>query len=214
MEKVQDIILNKYLIKKYKKEKRLLPCLFLDRDGVIIKDCHYIKREEEVELEKGAFKVIKRAFQLNWIIVIITNQSGIKRGILTWDEYYKVTKKIISFFDFGNPFAAIYSNSLISGSTKNSWRKPSPKMIFQASNDLPIDFKRSILIGDRVSDIRAGFNAGIPKLFHVKTGHGEIERKAIFEDKTLSKKINLRSNSNSYLKLINSLEEFPIDILN
>ncbi|MDC3232465.1 HAD-IIIA family hydrolase, partial [Prochlorococcus sp. AH-716-A09] len=144
-----------------------------------------------------------RAFFSGWIIVIITNQSGINKKFLSWNDYYQVTRKMISLFHFGNPFAAIYANSSETNEGFESWRKPSPEMILQASRDLPIDLSKSILIGDRQSDLQAGFNAKIPNLFHVKTGHGEKERETILFDKILIKDI----------KLINNLKEFPFDIL-
>ena len=215
MQKIHDVFFNFELIKILKKEKKLLPCLFLDRDGVIIRDCNYIKREKDVFLEKGAFNLIKNAYHNNWIIVIITNQSGINRGILNWDDYKSVTLKMISLFKFGNPFAAIYANSLGPDSKNNCWRKPCPDMILQALKDLPIDLEKSILIGDRISDLKAGLNANIKELFHVKTGHGIKERESIFLEKDLSKIIykssSIKQSKNLYL--INNLDEFPIDIL-
>lgn len=216
MHKIHDIFFNLKLIEILKKQKKLLPCLFLDRDGVIIKDCNYIKKEKDVILEKGAFNLIKNAYEENWIIVIITNQSGINRGILNWEDYKLVTSKMISLFRFGNPFAAIYANSLGPDSKTNCWRKPCPDMILQALKDLPIDLEKSILIGDRISDLKAGLNANIKKLFHVETGHGIKERESIILDKDLSKLIYKESfiKQKTNLYLINNLEEFPIDILN
>tara|TARA_B100000212_G_C27329103_1_gene513742 strand:- start:582 stop:1256 length:675 start_codon:yes stop_codon:yes gene_type:complete len=216
MKKENDIIVNYELLDYFQKEGRLHPCLFLDRDGVIIEDRHYIKKEEDVILEKGAYDLISKAHSLKWIIVVITNQSGIARGLLNWEDYKSVTSKMISFFEFGNPFTAIYSNSLKSGSSFKTWRKPSPEMILQALKDIPIDIKKTILIGDRISDIEAGLNANINKLFHVKTGHGVFERKKIMEVKSFSKLLNKISKKNglSKLNLINNLEEFPSNILN
>ena len=122
---------------------------------------------------------------------------------------------MISLFDFGNPFSAIYANSSESIENKNSWRKPSPQMIFEAKKDLPIDLNKSILIGDRKSDLIAGLNAKIPHLFHVKTGHGYKEREKILLDKILSNNVQSRESNSSrtYIKLINNLEEFPFNIL-
>ena len=66
--------------------------------------------------------------------------------------------------------------------TKNkSWRKPNPNMIFKASKDFKIDLSKSILIGDRLSDITSGAKAGINNLYHVLTGHGSNERDLVIE---------------------------------
>ena len=90
----------------------------------------------------------------------------------------------------------------------NNWRKPNPNMIFEASKDFPINLKKSIIIGDRLSDIQAGARAGISSAFHVLTGHGRKERicvekrinsEGFFEDHR--KKISI--------KLINSLRNIP-----
>ena len=99
MHKIHDIFFNLKLIEILKKQKKLLPCLFLDRDGVIIKDCNYIKKEKDVILEKGAFNLIKNAYEENWIIVIITNQSGINRGIFKLGGLQVSYVKMISLFD-------------------------------------------------------------------------------------------------------------------
>ncbi len=216
MKKKHDIIFNYELVKYFKRKGKLFPCLFLDRDGVIIADRHYIKNPDDVILEKGAHNLISRARSLDWIIVVITNQSGIGREFLNWDDYKSVTSKMISFFEFGNPFAAIYANNLICDSDVNTWRKPSPGMIFQAFKDIPIDKKKTILIGDRISDIEAGLNAKINKLFHVKTGHGLIERKKLLGKEKFTKISNNISKEAGFnkLNLINNLEEFPFKVLN
>ena len=216
MKKQHDIIYNSELLKYFKEKGKLFPCLFLDRDGVIIEDRNYIKRQEDVVLEKGAYNLISRARSLDWIIVVVTNQSGIGRNFLNWNDYKAVTSKMISFFEFGNPFTAIYSNSFKNDSNIENWQKPSPGMLIQALKDLPIDIKNTVLIGDRVSDLKAGLNANINMLFHVKTGHGVIERKKIMEfDKfsIISKKSSIQGDLNK-INLINNLEEFPFEILN
>lgn len=214
MDKTHDIILNEKLTNFYKRKKKLFPCLFLDRDGVIIKDCNYIKDKEQVLLEVGAFDLINKAFKSNWIIVVITNQSGIYRGLLDWNDYKSITDRMISFFKTSNPFAAIYANGLGPDSKNDSWRKPSPQMIFQALKDLPIDLSKSVLVGDRISDLKAGLNAKIPLLFHVRTGHGDRERDALLKNKVLFEYTKNKSlTKGTTIKLIDNLESFPLKII-
>jgi D-glycero-D-manno-heptose 1,7-bisphosphate phosphatase len=215
MKKNHDILLNLKLINSFKKEKKLFPCLFLDRDGVVIKDCHYIKNKEQVILEKGALELINKAYEAKWIIVIITNQSGINRGIISWNDYNSVTREMLSNFKNFNPFAGIYANSLGPNEDLDSWRKPSPKMIFKAAEDLPIDLEKSILIGDRMTDLLAGLNAKIPLIFHVKTGHGEKEREEILKEKIFLNCIKNNSlKKQTIIKLIDNLDAFPLKIIN
>ena len=214
MNKIHDVIFNKKINNSSKKKELLKPCLFLDRDGVLIKDCNYIKDEKQVILEVGVFDLINRAIKANWLIVVITNQSGISRGFLSWNNYKNITNKMISLFQKPNPFAAIYANGLGPNADINSWRKPSPEMINQAVRDLPIDINKSILIGDRISDLEAGLNAKIPMLFHVKTGHGKEERKKILKNKQLFEYTkNDPFKKRPTLKLIDNLEAFPLKVI-
>ena len=181
--------------------------LFLDRDGVIIEDCHYIKDPDKVKLCIGAKKLIRFAFDKNIPVVIITNQSGISKKILTWQDYYSVTQAMLRNLGEPNPISAIYANSYINDSSKDNWRKPNPTMIFEALEDLNLKIENSILVGDRQSDILAGVKAGIKNLIHVKTGHGEKEREKLIK--------NLGNNSinlnKSNLQYINNLIEFPFE---
>ena len=81
-------------------------------------------------------------------------------------------------------------------------------MIIQASLDLNINLQNSILIGDRLTDLQAGYRAGIKKLIHVMTGHGITERNEV-----ISNFKNAISNDNEII-LINDLSEFPFKLLN
>ncbi len=183
--------------------KKLRPAIFADRDGVLIKDKNYISNSEEVELEKGALNFLKSAFKFNIPIVIITNQSGISRGFFSWNDYVKVTRRMMHEIGEENPIIAIFANGLSPNCAIGSWRKPNPNMINTASYLLNIDKRNSILIGDRESDIKAGINAKISNLIHLQTGHGFKERnKVVSLIETLNlieenkKKVNLSLKNN------------------
>ena len=100
----------------------------------------------------------------------------------------------------------------------NSWRKPSPKMLLRAKLDHEIDLSRSILIGDRLTDLIAGQKAGLKILCHVLTGKGLNERDQILNHFKLNLKnnftgiINLR-NSKQKIYLLKNLNEFDLKIL-
>ena len=108
-----------------------------------------------------------------------------------------------------NPITAIYANSYINDTPKENWRKPNPTMITKALDDLNLNIDNSILIGDRKSDIISGLRAGIKNLFHVKTGHGEKERKELIK--------NVENNyldlNKSNLHFLNNLAEFPFNFI-
>lgn len=170
-QKYQVIKDSFFKIKDLKKK----PVCFLDRDGILIKDKHYIKNQDQVELENGV-KSFMNDLVLNKIpAVVVTNQSGISRGITTWEDYDLITKKMLQLIGLPNPIVSIFANSHLNCQEKN-WRKPNPYMLTCASNLFNLDIKNSIMIGDRVSDLIAGCRANVGTLIHLKTGHGKNER--------------------------------------
>ena len=189
----------------------LKPALFLDRDGVIIKDRHYINNPDDVELEIFALELIKYVNLSNWPIIVITNQSGISRELLSWKKYAEITKKMIDLFAISNPFTAIYANSVPANNLTNKLRKPMPGMILQSIKDFPLDLKKSIIIGDRLSDIQAGARAGLLQAFHLMTGHGNKER-AIVEKHINSEGIFIDNEYSIQISLVNSLKDIPLEI--
>ena len=189
--------------------------LFLDRDGVLIKDCHYIKKSIDVKILKGVRTLLKNAKGFGLKIVVITNQSGISKGIFNWKDYEQINKKMINLLGDEVFIDAIYANGCASDSSIPNWRKPNPMMLYEAQKDLKIQVNESIIVGDRLSDLMAGYNAGVKLLVHVLTGHGKVERDKII--KFFELPINLKKGKspyrlglkNSYQKilLINNLTE-------
>lgn len=195
-----------------KNNSKKSPVLFLDRDGVIIEDVHYINDPNKVKLCLGARKLIRKFYENNIAIVIITNQSGISKGLITWADYISVTKSMIEKLGNPNPISAIYANSHLSDLPRTNWRKPNPNMIFQAITDLNLDIKKSILIGDRGSDILAGINAGIENIISVETGYGLKEKNKIL--KILNEEINYpEKKSSQNIFFIENLTKFPYELL-
>ena len=135
----------------------------------------------EVEFEEGVLDLIRNARNKEFLVIIVSNQSGIERGFLTWDDYFKVTDKIIEKIYPEELIDAFYANSTCPGSDSSNWRKPSPKMLQIASSKFDIDFKKSLMIGDRISDLQAGLRAGVKTVCHVLTGHGYSERNLILK---------------------------------
>ncbi len=182
-----------------KKEKRI--AFFLDRDGVLIKERHFISNPNDVVLEKGVLNLLSFLYLLEIPVILITNQSGISRKLLTWNAFEEINERIFRLIGKQNPIVGIFANGLLPNTSTESWRKPNPHMIKIASNIFKIDLNNSYLIGDRLSDLIAGFNSGINNLIHVRTGHGykEInEVKRFFDNKILSEK-ELKKNPNIIL---------------
>jgi len=155
---------------------RPTPALFLDRDGVLIEDKHFLCKPQDVEFCLGAQSLVKRAKQFGWPVVLITNQSGISRRLFDWDAYEQVTDRLLELLGPDAPLAAIYANGHGPDAPATSWRKPSPAMLLAAGQELNLDLSGSLLIGDRLSDLQAGAAAGLAWLGHVLSGHGQHDR--------------------------------------
>lgn len=143
--------------------------LFMDRDGVINIDYGYVHKTEDFKFIDGIFEFTLEAIKKNYLIFIITNQAGIGRGFYNTNDFNKVTDWMNKkFLDNGvliqkvyfSPYHPIYGK----GSYKKDHisRKPRTGMIEQAKKEFDIDLSKSVLIGDKLTDIEAGNNAGIP----------------------------------------------------
>ena len=188
------------------------PALFLDRDGVLIEDKHYLCRPEDVSLCLGAHLLLEYAALQNWPVVIVTNQSGVSRGLYGWDVYTDVTNRMLELLGPSAPISALYASGHGPKALPSSWRKPSPAMLATAASDLNLDLSRSLLAGDRLTDLKAGASAGLKSLAHVLTGHGAKERSSV-----MNWVANVYTHSGSSIsldvRLIDTLCEFPFDCL-
>ena len=198
----------KHIIINDRKTKDKIPAIFFDRDGVLIKDCHHIRDPKKVILLDGVTSLIEKANKKGYLIVIITNQSGISRGLFTWKDYEIVTSRMLQLMGEHLIINAIYANGYAHESNEANWRKPNPGMLFQASIDLNIDLSNSILFGDRLSDLIAGKRAGLRKVFHLLTGHGKEERLKVIQKIKEPKK-----NSKTKILLIDNLSQISLNKL-
>ena len=188
------------------------PALFLDRDGVIIEDKHYLREPKQVELIAGAKEILEFYKKRGWSLVIVTNQSGIERGFFDWSDYEKVTNKMLELLEKGAWPTSIYANSHGPNAPATSWRKPSPGMIQAAAEELNLNLEKSILIGDRLSDMKAGASAGVKTLVHVGTGHGEKERAQVIEWKQENGEKGTNRPGGNNLLLLRSIKYLPMDL--
>lgn len=174
------------------------PCLFLDRDGVLIEDKHHLSDPARVELIRGAKELLEASANAGWPTIIITNQSGISRKLFGWAEYERVTDQMLKLIDINTSLAAIYANGNGPNASKDSWRKPSPAMLREAERELNLDLSNSILVGDRLTDLIAGKSAGLARLCHVNTSSNTEERAAV---ETWSKKNNNQHDGKAISKV-------------
>lgn len=150
--------------------------VFLDRDGTINEDPGYLGNPEEVKLFPGtgsALALLKNS--LNFKLIVISNQSGIARGIISEKDVDAVNSKINELLKPDNvSIDAFYycpHHPDFSSTEETECRKPSPLLIYKASKDFNIDLNSSYFIGDTPADILCGINAGL-KTVLVKTGYG------------------------------------------
>lgn len=146
----------------------LRPALFLDRDGVINVDHGYVIAREQFEFIEGIFDLSRAAKALGFLIVVITNQAAIGRGLTTEPRFKELTDWMCGVFrDAGAEIDGVYyspyhpDHGVGPYKVDSPLRKPAPGMILQAKDELNIDLPRSVLIGDKETDIEAGIAAGV-----------------------------------------------------
>jgi histidinol-phosphate phosphatase family protein len=134
--------------------------VFLDRDGTIIEDGEYLADASRVRLLPGAIDALKVFRDRGMLLVVVSNQSGIARGLITPAQHAEVDARVRALLaDEGVPLDGAYYCAHLPGDGC-ACRKPLPGMIEQAARELAIDAKRSFMVGDKLSDIEAGRAAG------------------------------------------------------
>lgn len=150
-----------------------IPAMFLDRDGVIIENAHYLARLEDIRLIHGSAAAIRRLNEFGMPVIVVSNQSGVARGYFA-ESFVQRTQEFL--------------NELLAreGARVDAWyfcphhpdfgancdcRKPKPGMLRTAALDWNLDLSRSWLVGDNITDIEAGAAAGCRNIL-VRTGHG------------------------------------------
>jgi len=143
---------------------------FLDRDGVINIDRGYVFRREDFEFIGGALAASAQLHRLGFMLVVVTNQSGIGRGLYTEEDYRRLSGWMSDeFAAAGAPLAGAYHcphhpQALLAEYRRAcDCRKPAPGMLFAAARELSLDLSRSVLFGDKASDIEAAAAAGVPQ---------------------------------------------------
>lgn len=136
--------------------------LFLDRDGVINVDKEYVYRVEDFEFCEGIFKFCGFFHERGFLIFIITNQSGIARGYYTEKDFEVLNAFVLdAFAEKKIEISKVYHCPHLEGC---ECRKPKPGMLLKAKSEFDIDMGKSFFIGDKLSDMQAGLNAGVGNL--------------------------------------------------
>ncbi len=137
--------------------------IFLDRDGVINIDKQYVSQIEDFEFKEGIFDLLKYFRKLGYLLIIVTNQSGIGRGYYTQEDFETLTKwKLQQLRAEGIEIDKVY-HCPHAPELDCGCRKPNPGMLDAAQNEFGIDMGASWMIGDKKSDVDVGKNAGVYK---------------------------------------------------
>jgi len=153
--------------------------IFLDRDGTMIAEENYLRRPEDVKIFPATPGGLKRLGDAGFKLFIVSNQSGIGRGYFTLADVECVNEHLRrELARAGVRFDKIYIAPEAPGQPSHG-RKPSPQFLFDARDEFNLDLAQSYLIGDKLSDLECGWNAGVKKSILVRTGYGaELERES------------------------------------
>jgi len=142
--------------------------LFLDRDGVVNEERHYVFRIEDFVFVDGIFDLCRAAIGKGFDIVIVTNQAGIARGYYDEKDFETLTDWMCRrFAENGVVIRKVYYSPFHPTEGKGKYRreafcrKPNPGMIIAARDEFGFDLSKSVLVGDKTSDIEAGKRAGV-----------------------------------------------------
>lgn len=150
--------------------------VFLDRDGTLNTDLGYVHQIDDFKFIDGTIHALRQLKQMGYLLVLVTNQSGIARGYFSEQQFLQLTEWMDwSLAEQGVDLDGIYycphhPNGKGKFQQTCRCRKPEAGMLEDAIKALNIDPAQSIMIGDKLEDLQAGMNAGIPTNILVKTG--------------------------------------------
>lgn len=152
-------------------------CVFFDRDGTLMEDRNYLSDPDGVVLFPDTIPSLKKIAEAGFLMIIVSNQSGIGRGYFTEVELEKVNKRLEDLLVGGGvKLDAFYCCPHVDEDCCDC-RKPKSGLILKACEDFDIDLKSSYVVGDKIRDIMTGLNVGTNAIL-VTTGYGtnEVEK--------------------------------------
>jgi D-glycero-D-manno-heptose 1,7-bisphosphate phosphatase len=154
--------------------------VFFDRDGTLIAEKNYLCRPEEIAIFSGAGAALKRLADADFKLFIVSNQSGVGRGLFTIADVERVNGHLArEFARDGVRFEKIYIAPEAPDQPSRG-RKPSPHFLFAARDEFDLNLAESFMVGDKLIDLECGWNAGVKKSMLVRTGYGaEVERESL-----------------------------------
>lgn len=138
--------------------------LFLDRDGVVNVDTGYVHREEDFRLVPGIVELCRRAREKGYLVIVVTNQSGIGRGMFAEEDFARLTEHMKGVFSSaGAEIADVFHCPSVDDGHPD--RKPNPGLFLKAAAAHGLNMAACVSVGDRERDIRAAVAAGVGRNF-------------------------------------------------
>ena len=154
------------------------PAAFLDRDGVINRDLGHVHRIADFHLLPGVVEGMRLLADAGLVLVVVTNQAGIAKGLYSEADYQRLSAHLRALLAAdGLALAGIYhcphhpQAVVPSLRLACDCRKPRPGLLLRAAAELSLDLPRSLLVGDKPSDLQAGSAAGVGTRLLVRSGH-------------------------------------------
>lgn len=151
---------------------------FLDRDGVINVEHGYVHTWEDFEFVPGSIDAMRQLHQAGYALVVVTNQSGLARGMYTEAQYQQLTTTLREHLSRqGVPLAAVYhcphhpKGTVAALAIDCDCRKPAPGMLLRAAQELGLSLADSLMVGDKAGDAQAARAAGVGTVMLVHSGH-------------------------------------------
>jgi len=144
--------------------------VFFDRDGTLMEEVHYCADPGQVRVYPGVSAALRQLKDAGFRLFMVSNQSGIGRGLITEAQYRAVQEELLRQIGVGL-IEGCYFCPDVPG-TASRRRKPEPAMVLEAAAKYDLDLARSYFIGDKADDIECGRRAGT-RTIQVLTGYGE-----------------------------------------
>ncbi len=147
--------------------------VFLDRDGTLNEDPGYIGNPDQLKLLPGVTDALSRLQKAGYLLVVVSNQSGVGRGMFTMETLQHVHERLDQLLAASSVKIDHYELCIHRPEDECDCRKPKPKLILDAARKFRIDLTRSFMIGDKLSDLGTGRSAGCQGVALVRTGEGK-----------------------------------------
>lgn len=187
---------HQFLVQIFEKNRESRKrAVFIDRDGTLIQDVNYLSRKHDIKIFPEAPRFVQKFNQQGYLVIVVSNQAAIARGLIDEAKLKEINYIIYKKFKkSGAQLAAFYCcphhpRAFVSKYRQIcQCRKPGTQMYLQAAQDLQLDIRKSLVIGDQTTDIKAGENLGIPA-FIVKTGYSSKDGRHVLKFSQVTQKL-------------------------